>query len=433
MKKHLKKIIIAALLLLSIGIVFKFKTSETQQYTQGIRPPISENDLPFDSITFNADSGVKVIRTNGTFINIAPNSLVDSMGEYVTGQVKLKFREFHQADDLFRSGIPMSVDSTRRAFLQSAGMIELRASSNGRNLDFGEGKYAEIELANYRNTDGYSLYHLKDDKNWAVTDTFKSGINLRKQNGINEIDAKLKKGKFKDIIFDIVTNLDNAPYLRAFKNLQWKIDGRDVNDEVIEAMRIDWDEVKVVPTNGFGKKYSLAFMKKFEMGGDKKTVRRFSVNAMPLHAGSLSKVSKNEMGAILNDYDSVLVLMENEKKRLEQQTNLVNSFKINQMGVWNVDRIMKLSDVEWCSVEFDFQKNLDLNVNKISMYLMFLDDNSVIEYLPKDWNKVGFKKTGKMEIKVVLPGGKIAVVDNDQISKGLLRKTNKLLLNTLKK
>ena len=432
MKKHLKKIIIAALLLLSIGIVFKYKTSETQQYTQGIRPPISEYDLPFDSITFNADSGVKIVRTNGTFINIAPNSLVDSLGEYVKGQVKLKFREFHQAEDLFRSGIPMSVDSTRRAFLQSAGMIELRASSNGRNLDFGKGKYAEVDLANYRNTDGYSLYHLKDDQNWAVTDTFKSGINLRKQNGINEINEKLKKGKFKDIIFDIVTNLDNAPYLRSFKNLQWKIDGRDVNDVVLEAMRIDWDEVKVIPTKKSGKKYSLEFKKNFELGGDKKILRRFSVNATPLHAGSLSKVSKNEMSELFNDYDSVFVLMEKEKKRLQQQTNLVNSFKINQMGVWNVDRIMKLSDVEWCAVEFDFQKDLDLNVNKISMYLMFLDDNSVIEYLPKDWNKVGFKKTSKMQIKVVLPGGKIAVVDNDQISKGLLRKTNKLLLKTLR-
>ena len=43
------------------------------------------------------------------------------------------------------------------------------------------------------------------------------------------------------------------------------------------------------------------------------------------------------------------------------------------------------------------------------------EENSVIEYLPRDWNRIGFKKNAKMKIKAVLPGQQIVEVDDIQI------------------
>jgi hypothetical protein len=60
---------------------------------------------------------------------------------------------------------------------------------------------------------------------------------------------------------------------------------------------------------------------------------------------------------------------------------------------------------------------------------MFINENSVIQYLPKDWKKVGFKKNGLMKIRAVLPGGKLIEVGSDQI-KAKLNSKNKIIFST---
>ena len=426
MKKHLKKIIVLVFAVLITVIFINFLNERKSSYTQKINPPLSLKDIPFDTYSFDADSGITIERSTGTLVKIAPGSLVDSSGQKVKGQVKFSVREFHDAESLFFSGIPMSIDSRRENFLQSAGMIELRATANGSKVDFAKNAGAEIELASFRDAKNYQLYHFKDDQNWNIADTFISKINLRKSQALDQLEEKYKK-RHEDLYLDLATNLEYAPYLKPFSGIQWKVASKDVNDELLDAMRMDWDEVKVVPPTGLSKKYKLVFKGKITSYEDTGIIKMHTVKAIPVRSGR--KVSRSIMNDLLYENDNILAQMEEEKKRIQKQSDLVNSFKIDKMGIWNVDKVINSDDIIWADVGFDFEEKIDPNVNKISIYLMFINDNSVIQYLPKDWKKVGFKKNGLMKIRAVLPGGKLIEVGSDQI-KAKLNSKNKIIFST---
>jgi hypothetical protein len=426
MKKHFKKIIALVLAIVVVVSVFMLLNNEEASYEQKIKPPVSLEDIPFNAYTFDADSGITIERNTGTMVKIAPGSLVDSSGKRVKGLVNLSVREFHDVESLFFSGIPMSIDSRRKNFLQSAGMIELRATSNGKKVDFAKNAAAEVELASFKEAKNYQLYHLQDDQNWSITDTFISKINIRKAKALEQLEGKYKN-QHEDLYLELATNLEYAPYLKPFKGLQWKVASKDVNEELLDAMRMDWDEVKVIPPTGLNRKYKLVFEGKTTSYNDTGVYRTYTVKAIPMRSGK--KLAKNTMMDMIGENEKILVQMEDEKKRIQKESDMVNAFKINKMGIWNVDKLVNSDDIVWADVEFDFEEKVDPGVNKISIYLMFINENTVIQYLPRDWKKVGFKKNAVMKIRAVLPGGRIVEVDPFQI-KSKIKNSGKITFTT---
>jgi len=427
MKKHLIKILVAALAFLSVFFLIKLNKKDKEDYFQGIRPPISTMDLPFDTYVFDADKGTTIERPNGTMIRIPANAFVDSSGNKVNGKVVLKVREFHQANDIFRAGISMSTDSSRTQFLESAGMIELRAFSNSAALELEEGKEAEISLASFRNAAGYQLYHMEKDKNWIVSDTFSILKNTRKQNMLDSLQLVLTQASKQDIIFDMVTNLEDVPYLKAFDGLKWKISKKDIDDELLNAMRVNWDEVSVKPLFLSKSKYRLVFRKTMSLR-DTDLVKEYQVNAIPIKNGA--EITKNEMNFLYQNYDSVKLLVDAETERVKMQADLVNSFKINKMGIWNYDKLMNLNDLVYREITFNFKKQIDSQVTKMNVYAIYLDNNSVIEYAYKDWKKIGFLKNRKMQLNLILPGGKLIKIDENMISDALKKSQATLVFDT---
>ena len=430
MKKHLLKILVAVLSFLTIFFVWKMNKNDKDEYVQGIRPPQASINIPFDDYSFDVDQGITIQRQNGTLIRVPANAFVDSSGKKVSGKVLVKVREFHAADDIFRSGIPMSVDSSRNAFLESAGMIEIRAFANGSALELAQGTEADISLAGFRNSKGYRLYHLENDKNWKVTDTFSTVKNDLKLRGLDSLQLVLKQAEKKDIIFDMVTNMDEAPYLKAFEGLKWKISKRDVDDNLLEAMRVQWDEVSVKPIFLSNKKYKLIFKKQMAMMGDSTPdlIKTFQVNAIPIKNGA--EISNNEMKYLYQNYDSVKVLIDAETERFKKQADLLNSFKIQKLGIWNCDKLMNMNDLVYKEVSFNFKENIDPKINNISLYVIHLDNNSVIEYRQNYWNKVGFVKNTKMQLKLVMPGGKLIQIDHAKISNALSKGDSRIVFDS---
>jgi len=430
MKKYLLAILFATLACITIFLLLKNKKQQNDSYHQGIHPPISSDNISFDSYEFEAERGILIERPNGTLIKIPPNAFVDSSGNKVNSKVLLKVREFHQADDIFRSGIPMSVDSTRKGFLESAGMIEIRAYSNQSAIELADGSQAEISLAAFRNSIGYKLFYLENDKNWVAKDTFNTIKNSGKLKAIDSLQLVLKNAERKDLIFEMVTNLDQAPQLKAFEGLKWKIAKKDINDKLMEAMRVQWDDVVVKPILFSSKKYKLVFKKRMDLRGDSYSAidKVYQVNAIPVKNGI--EIANSEMSFLYQNYDSIKFVVDQETERLNKQTDLVNSFKINKLGIWNCDRLRFFSDLVYKEVDFNFKTKIDLKINKISLYVINLDDNSVIEYLHKDWGRVGFVLGKKMQLNLVIPGGKLVEVDDKAISKALTNGNARLVFDT---
>ena len=72
---------------------------------KGIKTPF-DFDIEYKEFFVQNDKG-GVFKYDNSEITIAPNSFVDSNGNLIEGEVKIKYREFHNSIDFFVSGIPM--------------------------------------------------------------------------------------------------------------------------------------------------------------------------------------------------------------------------------------------------------------------------------------------------------------------------------------
>ena len=412
-----------------------FLMPKNEGYKQQINPPVKNADLPFSEIVFNADSALSIEKENGTLIRIPANAFINQQGKAISGKVSFKYRTFENAIDIFRSGIPMSTNEERNAFLQSAGMVELHAYQDGKDLMLKPEKYIDVELASFKKTDGYELYYLNDSANWNVTNKFKNIENSRKKLKLKNLTVPVSpnpEDSIQDLIFEMVTNLNDVPYLKSFENLKWKIDRRNISEEVLEAMRVNWDDVAIKEINKRKLKYELVFTKSMRDFSSNTITKTFKVNASPVFNKNEKRAFKNDFAEKMKSYEVDFAKYTEEKLRLEREADMVNQFRINKMGIWNVDKIMNDAELLITNISFDFEKEIDPSTNHIMTYVIYEDNNSVIPYLPKDLKKVGILKNKKMKILAILPNNKIAIVNDDEIKAQLKISADRLFLKTVK-
>jgi hypothetical protein len=407
-------------------------SSNKPSYVQKIEVPIASNGMPFDLFAYKQDTSITIITSHGTAIKIDPNTFAHANGTPVSNQIIIKLREMHTAADIFKSGIPMSIDVARKNFLQSGGMLEIRAFDNAEELVIANGKSIGVELANFSPATGFSLYQLQNNQNWQVSDTFIVKQNQRKANALNKIAEFLKKPFLKKTPiahdeFELVADLKESPHLRSFQNQKWKIvDGTD--PEIVDRfMRLNWDDVVVSKVNNKKNNYQLEFTRSITVLGIGEEKRSFTLIASPVLTSDTSFTKQ------LLDYEKTIASMKDEKIRLQAEADMVSSFRIRQMGVWNIDKIMKNEDLAIVSINFDFEKKIDLLVNQVKLFVLFEEDNSVIYYLPQDWNKVRLSKTKRTSLVAVLPDNKVAVVDAKEVSAKLKNGNAKLFFNTVER
>ena len=383
-------------------------------YEQKIEPPLVGSALAFDLHAYKQDTSIRIATPKGTVISIEPNTFAHANGTAVSNQIIIKVREMHTANEIFKSGIPMSVDGARKDFLQSGGMLEIRAFDNKEELVIANGKSIGVALAHFNPSNGYRLYHLNEHQNWQINDTFVVQKNQRKKSGLDKIINFFKhptrqNGLAGNNEFEIVANVKESPQLRAFQNQKWRIiDG--TNPEMVQtAMRMSWDDVVVKPVNLIQKIYRLTFTRALTVQGSGEQNKSLTVQASPVN------VSDTAFAKQLINYEETIVKMNNEKLRLEAEADMVSSFRIRQMGVWNIDKIMNKDELTSVSLKFDFEKELDPYVHHIKLFVLHEDDNSVIYYLPQDWKNIKLSKVKRNSLIAVLPGNRVAVVDANTV------------------
>jgi hypothetical protein len=404
-------------------ITFISCKSTIQSNKNRIKPPVAARDIPFQTFEFNADSGIVIHTETGTFIAIEAGSLADSSGKPVNGKVELKFREFHDAQSIYAAGIPMDLDA--KNYLKSAGMLEIRAFQGDNQLGFQKGKSAQVQLASYQNPSGYRLYFFEGDNQWQVTDSFQTVNNKKKYDGLTNLNGNNSAEQEEFAYFEFATNLEDAEYLKPYKKIEWRIKKADIDQVFLDAMRINWDEVKVVPAAQKGEEYTLIFSLEWQTEDDKKILRTFTCYATPVKSGTRKVIGDMHT----RDAESAALYrkMEEDKIMFQKQADLLNSFRISRMGIWNVDILMKIDNGIKKSVQFDFQKDLKIDQENLQFFLLFKRNNAVMSYEKKTWKEVVFDPKDEMTIMIVLPGGQTVQVDADQISQKI--KSNDKVIN----
>jgi len=417
--------IISLLFLLGlIGLIFGLKRcNSSNAKLHGIEPLHSSIDIPFINFDINASRDTVIYTSTGTSLTFLAGTLVTKTGTVIKGKATVRVREFHDAISILRAGIPMRLQADRNAFLQSSGMLEIKAFQNGEELEVGSGKYINSELASYRATKEYQLYFLKDNNDWKTDGTFTTKPNLRKKSRLKELLQLQKKNKAKneaqDIVFELYGDEDAAPELEPWKGQKWKISKYKVTQEVVEALSINWDSIKVVKVNESKLKYKLAFWKKMYQPDDNtEIVKQFFVDVMPVS----DKYTNREMSLTMKNRflkaDSVQKEIENETARLNKEADLLNAFKINKMGLWNIDRPLSLTDFLPIKANFDFQTTLKKS-QKVRLFCVLIEDNSVVDFPNWQNEPIYLSKERAMQLVAVLPSGNIAFVDFEQIKQRL--------------
>ncbi len=289
-----------------------------------VNPPIPQAQKAFASYTVNANKGGVYEYGNGSKITIPERAFVYEDGSEVTGEVELKYREFHDFIDFFLSGIPMEYDSAGQEFqLESAGMMEIYAEQNGQPLRINSAKDIDVQLVSDIQVDGnesaYNLYKFENQPpqnegkaiaaNWNYEGKSRMDIlpeekeenpaseELKKieklEKNIDREEKQLLKAVEEEIasvtpeipkpkapqkpnpdgyIFNFEVNKKRFPELAAYENVLWQvIEGQPFNENYYN---INWEDVEI--RKGSDEVYSVTLVDR---------TQRVNLNVTPVLEG----------------------------------------------------------------------------------------------------------------------------------------------------
>jgi hypothetical protein len=412
--------------------------------TAGIAPPLKSVDIPMDKYLFSNDSAIEISRTTGTRLKIKPGSFHRKDGKPLNGPVELQVREFHNAMDILRAGITMTVDPAKGEFLQSAGMIEMRAYNQGQELELSEKKEIEVGLAGFRKPEDCRLYYLKEDRQWAVEDSFQTGTNAAKAEKLKKlsvipdkpepIDSTRTDGRVVYFEGDFV----ETPKLRTLADRGWKLVDETYRPDIDKIIRISWDDVNITQVNKRKNIFEIVLTRRVKIADESEILKSERFLATPVFTGinndeaffqfQMKKYRKEQ-----EKYEALMAERKAEAERLAQQAEMLNTFKANKMGVYNIDKLWKCNPEEILPVTFDFSYTLGQSADRITLYAIYEEDNSVITYgLQKEMTPVWMPEGKPIKLLAVLPDNKLAVVDYEAVKNAIAGQKEKLILKSKK-
>jgi hypothetical protein len=139
-----------------------------KEQTAFVDNPLDVADVPYSTFNVDVSSVSEIECESGTRIRVPENAFCDDRGNPVQGPVQMKFREFHNVMDIFKSGIPMTYDSAGIPYtFESAGMFDIRAFQGDKPLQLMKNKEIEVDLVAFNPDPKFNLYFLDTNKgNW---------------------------------------------------------------------------------------------------------------------------------------------------------------------------------------------------------------------------------------------------------------------------
>jgi hypothetical protein len=134
-----------------------------------IVPPIKGKDKNFSNYIIDANKTETITHSTGSKVTIPKGSMVDKNGNAVSGDVEIRYREFHDQVEILLSGIPMTYDSLNTTYtFESAGMVQIFGYQNGEEVFVNPNKPIKVEMQSRYEGTKYNLYELDTvQRNWV--------------------------------------------------------------------------------------------------------------------------------------------------------------------------------------------------------------------------------------------------------------------------
>jgi hypothetical protein len=392
---------------------------ESEVIELGIHEPI-KNGVPFEIMKFNASEGLIYHRPNGTHIEIPANSIVDKNGQKVEGEVEFRFREMHEAKEIFLSGIPMQMSEDRSKYLESMGMVEMRVFNGDEEMGLKEGSEVSVDIASNEKPDkNFKLWYLSENQSWEQKGTFLNRKNTRRDTALANLPKLPKKPRRpkKEIVFQLASD-DNMPHLRTWDSVDWQLLSSHDEDAIMRAMRVNWDKISIELINNQKKQFRITF-------ASNKNDHKGNIFRDSITVEATPDINRKDMVRLMAQYETalqdftvVLQKREKEEERIMQESAMLNSFTANGFGIYNIDKLKQTQILAKINASFDFQKDVDSTINRMKLIMICKKQNTVLTYYPSEWKSLPVIDD-EVELVASLPDGSFAYISNNSFLKQL--------------
>ena len=386
---------------------------ELPEDTKCIHAPIENVNIDFKTFNINTTKEETINLPSGTIITIPKGSLILNSNET---KIEIKVREFNSKSESFIAGIPM--DEKEGAF-ESAGMIEIRAVDNEKDVKINPSKPLKVNLNLTKNPENFQFWKLNEDKNKWVThkaiysnenatnkqQSQTNSIEINKNNLLKSIEntnSEIEKNKSGLVIlksperidfhlpitenqrFDLDFDTKEFPELEKFKGMEFEVSSKKAYDK--SFTKKTWNDVSLL-------KEKETYFAVFSAKKDK-----FKIEVRPVLNGQKKEIAEKEFKKMYDSYsETKLQLVQNEKelliKKKEQQEkydqlikslntqNQINrntvldseiaitslpkfkaDFSVSEFGVYNCDKVNSYPTSFKEEVHFSFFNNQPVEI-----------------------------------------------------------------------
>lgn len=322
-------------------------------------------ETPFEQFKLNNQKGAKVLLNNGGRIYIKPNSLVYADGSSVQGEYELKFEEYHGLADIVASGLPMRYDSAGMQLnFMSAGMFDIAASQNEKEIFIKKGEGIDVNLANFQDSKCYNFYELnEEEENWEYIKT--------------DSPRQLRN---KDVVLDVDVTYKYVDELKDRKIIAWKLLDEDVDPAKISGRA---RSVRSLPDNTYSIKYVNSELPELWVE--------------PIYLEDMETNGDVQF----DNYN---------KKKNDAQT--VRYASVKRFGSYNWDKVMNVPEYfeEVSTMAFPY-----FSRNEYTVKLLVYKYNGIFETYPSEKSRLPLKLDSKLCLIATSIYGDVAILGNQEI------------------
>lgn len=361
----------------------------------------------------------------GTTLEVPAYAFSLPDGSPVGHPVRLRFQEFHEAAEIIAAGIPMRVkgENGEEGWMQTAGMFEISASSQGQEVDIAEGKSIGIGFVSA--VDGDYDFWLFDEAagNWenqgagatptpfATQTTDEATVQRLRQTAQNPPEdpaaAEAEQLGFTDL------DVSHIPELQGQTTLVLAYAGKDKSlapSKNSWVRTASWLRKEIEPTSQAGiyqltllgeKRYSIP-VKAAPQGKDLERAKARYQQKMQEYQAAV---------AALRDIDAVRGQMQ------QQQQAFRRAVTAEATGLYNYDILIKMEDAVPLMADFDFGDMPEALKEAVAVYLITGEGRVVVNFPKYDWHRFRFLPDMDNKLLAVLPQNRVAVFSQEQFAK----------------
>ena len=373
---------------------FKEDQVVAQFVKQVIQPPAAEAAPRYDEFVVDPAQGKVINLSSGSQITVPVNAFVYENGKVVQEEVTIKFREFHSAADIIRSGIPMQDWSEDEKWenMLTAGMFDIRGvTSSGEAVQIAHGQSITVDLAS--GVDGtYDFWYFDEE----TGDWLNQGNNTAKS-------MPASRGQI----------VDNSPTDRPTRPTR---PVRFSKDQPALDFDVDYSEFPALADKK-GVTFQFAgqlgsstdpnqntwifeeewFVANLEATEQSNVYKLFLENDEKEFTTTVQSVlSEADYNTALDEYETAMAAYQSylsaQELRREATAAFTRQMSIRRFGIYNYDVYSRWDEPIFASVNFSTQDaSSDVIIDHV--YLVTTEGRMVVGYPKDDWNNFNYDAT----------------------------------------